>query len=246
MDGAWASTADALVAGAHAAAHATASAPPEGRLGVALALGGGLVAGLVHVLTGPDHLAAVAPLSVRHGRRAWRAGWSWGTGHAVGAAAVTLLALALRGALPIEAWSPWSKLLIGVSLLIIGFAGIRRALRLHVARPGEVAPLRAAGTRVHGHRAAYAVGMIHGVGGLAHVFAVVPALLLPSTGDAAFYLAAYCLSSIVAMTAFAGAVGALAERFARATRWTTERAERALLLASSALAAVVGLLWLGL
>jgi hypothetical protein len=54
----------------------------------------------------------------------------------VGAAAVTLLALALRGALPIEAWGPWSKLLIGVSLLLIGFAGIRRAL----ARPGESRP----------------------------------------------------------------------------------------------------------
>jgi hypothetical protein len=88
--------------------------------------------------------------------------------------------------------------------------------------------------------------MIHGVGGLAHVFAVVPALLLPSTGDAAFYLTAYCLSSVAAMTVFAGAIGSLAERLAHASRWTAVRAERALLLASSALAAVVGLLWIGL
>jgi len=40
----------------------------------------GLAAGLIHVLSGPDHLAAVAPLAGGRGR-AWRAGFLWGLGH---------------------------------------------------------------------------------------------------------------------------------------------------------------------
>jgi hypothetical protein len=238
MDGLWTSTTDALSASAHAAAHASASSPLEGETGVLLAIGGGLVAGLVHVFTGPDHLAAVAPLAVQHGRRAWRAGWSWGTGHALGAAAVTALALALRSALPVEAWSPWSRVLVGMSLLWIGFSGARRALR----RGDSSGSVEHHAT----HRTAYAVGMLHGVGGLAHLFAVVPALLLPSTGDAAFYLAAYCLSSIAAMTIFAGSMGTLSERLARAAKGTRFQLEKALLLGSSALAAALGVIWIGL
>ena len=38
----------------------------------------GIVAGIVHVLTGPDHLAAVAPLAVRRPKRAWLPGVRWG------------------------------------------------------------------------------------------------------------------------------------------------------------------------
>ena len=64
----------------------------------------GLAAGLIHVLSGPDHLAAVAPLAGGRGR-AWRAGFLWGLGHSGGVLAVGLLALALRGALPIDALS---------------------------------------------------------------------------------------------------------------------------------------------
>ena len=35
----------------------------------------GLSAGGLHVLAGPDHLAAVAPLAADSSRRRWLAGW---------------------------------------------------------------------------------------------------------------------------------------------------------------------------
>ena len=35
----------------------------------------GLLAGCFHVLSGPDHLAAVAPLALSSRTRAWREGW---------------------------------------------------------------------------------------------------------------------------------------------------------------------------
>jgi len=61
----------------------------------------GLLAGAFHVLSGPDHLAAVAPLALSsEGRHAWREGWRWGLGHTAGVIVVALVALALRGLLP--------------------------------------------------------------------------------------------------------------------------------------------------
>ena len=40
----------------------------------------GALAGLFHVLAGPDHLAAVGPLALDGRRRGWLAGWTWGSG----------------------------------------------------------------------------------------------------------------------------------------------------------------------
>ena len=62
-----------------------------------LAAMAGAFAGAVHALAGPDHLAAVAPLSARaSGARAWRTGALWGAGHAAGVVLLGLLALWAR------------------------------------------------------------------------------------------------------------------------------------------------------
>ena len=53
----------------------------------------GVVAGALHVVAGPDHLAAVAPLAADGRRRLWRSGLLWGLGHTGGVVAVGLLAL---------------------------------------------------------------------------------------------------------------------------------------------------------
>ena len=45
---------------------------------------GGLFAGFLHVLTGPDHLAAVAPSAALRGMDAWRSGLRWRIGHSSG------------------------------------------------------------------------------------------------------------------------------------------------------------------
>ena len=60
----------------------------------------GLAAGLLHVFSGPDHLAAVAPLAAdERSRPQWRAGLQWGLGHTVGVLLIAgLLLLASRAA----------------------------------------------------------------------------------------------------------------------------------------------------
>ena len=64
----------------------------------------GLIAGLIHVLTGPDHLTAIAPLAVRRPDRAWVPGVRWAAGAtalagAVGAVVVFGLAVLLARSL---------------------------------------------------------------------------------------------------------------------------------------------------
>lgn len=63
----------------------------------------GLVAGAVHVLSGPDHLAAIAPYAVADKARSWRTGVRWGLGHSAGVLGVGLLVLLTRQVLPVEA-----------------------------------------------------------------------------------------------------------------------------------------------
>jgi threonine/homoserine/homoserine lactone efflux protein len=110
---------------------------------------GGASAGLIHVLSGPDHLAAIAPLASDGRRRFWTTGALWGLGHSTGVFTVGLLALLFRSWLPIDALSSWSERLVGVVLIGIGLWGLRRALRK---------PVLAA--QVHSHA--------HSHGGLTH------------------------------------------------------------------------------
>ena len=95
----------------------------------------GFVAGLFHVLSGPDHLAAVAPLALADRERGWVAGWTWGLGHASGVVAVAVVAIMLRDMLPpVEALSAWGERLVGVALIGIGLWALRRGARIMPAR----------------------------------------------------------------------------------------------------------------
>ena len=59
------------------------------------ALLAGFAAGLLHVFSGPDHLAAVAPLASNRARGQWLTGLQWGIGHTMG---VLLIAMLLSAA----------------------------------------------------------------------------------------------------------------------------------------------------
>ena len=89
----------------------------------------GALAGFFHVLAGPDHLAAVAPLAIDGRGRGWIAGWTWGLGHASGVVVVALLAVLLRDALPpIDVISGWSERLVGAALIVVGVWALRRSM----------------------------------------------------------------------------------------------------------------------
>lgn len=222
-----------------------------------LAIATGLVAGALHVVAGPDHLAAIAPLAVEGRKSAWREGLRWGLGHSAGVAAVALLGFALRDLLPIDAFSAWSERLVGVTLVAIGLWGLRRAvagrihahrhrhaaiehehIHVHLAKPGDALEHRAT-PHVHTH-AAFAIGSLHGLAGSAHFLAVLPALALPTASDAAQYVGAFALGTMIAMSSFSSAIGWCAARLAD----RGARAVQHLLGVCSAAAIAVGAWWL--
>jgi len=92
----------------------------------------GLLAGGVHVVSGPDHLAAVAPYAVRRRWRHWVPGALWGAGHVLGVSVIAVLAWAIREMLPLEAITAHSEMLVGVVLIAIGLWTVRTALRTRV------------------------------------------------------------------------------------------------------------------
>src|SRR5262245_22595029 len=128
----------------------------------------GIAAGFFHVLSGPDHLAAVAPLAAADRQRGWWSGLTWGAGHASGVAAVAVLAIQLRELLPsIDVISYWGERLVGVALIGVGLWALHRAFG---ARVSHHAPS-------HAH-ASFGFGILHGVAGSSHFFGVLPALAL--------------------------------------------------------------------
>lgn len=86
----------------------------------------GFAAGSVHVLTGPDHLAAVAPLSLDSKKSNWLVGFKWGLGHSAGVILVGVLALLFRELIPIDLISSYSERFVGVILIGIGLWGIKK------------------------------------------------------------------------------------------------------------------------
>ena len=199
----------------------------------------GLLAGLVHALSGPDHLSAVAPLVVGQRRRGWLAGLFWGIGHSLGVWGVGILALALRGLLPVERLSSWSERMVGAVLIAVGLWGLRRAwLARHPA------------VEEHGHahhvdpsrppKTALWIGSLHGLAGSSHLLGILPALALPSLAASAAYIVGFGLGAIVAMVAFSSALGLVAVRLTA----RDGRGYQALLAAFSAISIVVGGYWL--
>ncbi|MGE0444266.1 MAG: High-affinity nickel transporter [Vicinamibacterales bacterium] len=209
----------------------------------------GALAGLFHVLSGPDHLAAVAPIAVADRRRGWIAGWTWGAGHASGVAVVAVLAVVFRDLLPpIDVISSWGERLVGVALIGIGLWALSRSMRIEHAshRHGHVAHEHLHVRRGpawmqrlgHAHASFY-MGILHGVAGSSHFFGVLPALALPTRGAALTYIAAFGVGSVAAMTLFAAAVGLAGTRVPNAAG-----AHRLMMRAAAMVALVVGGVWL--
>jgi amino acid transporter len=209
----------------------------------------GALAGLFHVLAGPDHLAAIAPLAVDPRRRGWIAGWTWGIGHTSGVVVVALLAVLLRDTLPpIDVISAWSERLVGAALIVVGLWALRRSARIrpkphvHGAFHHDHLHVQAGPDwfRRLGHaHASFCFGVLHGVAGSSHFLGVIPALALPTRTAAVTYIAAFGVGTIAAMTGFAAAVS-LAAR----SRQPHHHLQRALLACAAVLAIVVGGIWL--
>lgn len=193
-----------------------------------IALLSGLLAGAGHVWSGPDHLAAIAPLAVRHPRRSWLPGLRWGIGHSGGVALIGVMSLMLREWLPLELLASWGERLVGVMLIGIGLWTLRKALQhtvhthehehggnrhVHVHLHSPKSSHAADSPHRHTH-AAFGIGILHGLAGSSHVLGILPMLAFPTRSQAFCYLGAFATGTVISMAGFSWTMGLAAQRAA--------------------------------
>jgi sulfite exporter TauE/SafE len=188
----------------------------------------GLFAGAYHVFTGPDHLAAVAPLSLTRQGRSWLVGLRWGLGHSSGVIIVGIVAYYFRDVIMNSSAFTWSERLVGLTLIGIGLWGLRRSLKTrvhthehvhsgeahqhpHVHAPANAHEPPKAKAHFHTHTALF-VGILHGLGGGSHLLGVIPTLGMPTRLAAATYLLSFGIGTIVAMMSFSTVMDLIASR----------------------------------
>nr|GMC78330.1 chloroplast zebra-necrosis protein [Ipomoea batatas]GMC85321.1 chloroplast zebra-necrosis protein [Ipomoea batatas] len=193
----------------------------------------GFLAGCLHTLSGPDHLAALAPLSIGRTRMESAAvGALWGCGHDAGQLLFGLLFLLLKDrlSLHIGLLQTWGTRVVGFTLLVIGAMGIREAFEnengeFDVSLQGGFETAAAAiGKKSKVGFATFATGIVHGLQPDA-LMMVVPALALPSRFAGAAFLFMFLAGTVIAMggyTAFlASCSQALKDRVPRITEKLT-------------------------
>lgn len=214
----------------------------------------GLAAGAAHVVTGPDHLAALAPIAAEDPARAARLGFRWGLGHGLGVVALGAVGMFAQSWIDVGVVSAWAEVSVGFVLVLVGGWAFLRASRLVVhahehdhgqghedhshihVHPSDKDHDAAEAHLGHSH-AAFFVGALHGAAGTGHLLGLLPSLALPPV-EAAMYLAAYFVAAVGAMVAFGGLMGALVRTRGAAML-------RRVMYSSSAIAVFLGVYWVG-
>ena len=206
-----------------------------------LPLLGGFVAGFLHVLSGPDHLSAIAPLSAHNPEHSSRAGLRWGIGHTTGVCLLGLLVLLFKNAIPLDKLSGTGEKLVGLVLISIGIWSIRSAMYPN-SSGSHTHKQTITHTHTHPHTgiASFYIGILHGIAGTSHIFGIVPALAFKSTFESVVYLVSFGVGTVLAMTVFSGLLGYLTAYFS--PRYPG--LQKQILTAAGGIAIAVGVAWM--
>ena len=191
-------------------------------------LAAGLIASILHVIAGPDHLAAVAPFAIESKRKAWKIGLFWGVGHLVGMVAIGLLFALFKEIIPVDAISKYSEQLVGIVLVGIGIWSFYRIFKKkkkhkHLHVHAEDAPVIHSHEHQHDHNsthhhkhpeklkqnnlASFSIGILHGLAGISHFLLFLPVLGFETQSDSMAYIIGFAMGIVVAMVTFAFVIG---------------------------------------
>lgn len=228
---------------------------------VTFSLTAGLIASMLHVITGPDHLAAVVPFAIESKKRAWKIGLFWGIGHLVGMLFIGLLFVVFKEMIPVETISEYSEQLVGVVLVGIGVWAFYKIFRKdknhkHLHIHSEGAPIIHSHKHEHSHEkshhhvhgktikqsnfASFSIGFLHGLAGIAHFLLFIPVLGFEEQSDAVLYVVGFGIGIVVAMTVFAFVIGKIAS-FAK--NGHNELFFKGIRFAGGLFAVVIGIYW---
>ena len=226
----------------------------------------GIIASSLHVVTGPDHLAAVTPLAIENKKRSWGVGLFWGLGHIVGMLLIGLLFLAFKEFIPIEAISHYSEQIVGVILVGIGIWAIYKVINPSIPRhkhphyhndPEPHVHIHAhphdhehdhGPEHTHSHKkvirqnniAALGVGTIHGFAGVSHLILLIPTLALPSITESVLYLTGFAIGTLFAMITYAAVIGFIGQQ---SSAMKSPRAFQVVRIVGGLLAIGIGVFW---
>lgn len=198
----------------------------------------GLAAGFLHTLCGPDHLAALTPLTIGRGRAAASAlGALWGFGHSTGQLILGLVFVLLKERFHdlVPALSRWSGTVVGLTLMAIGLMGIYETyfeggeaeehaepeLKLAMAGGGTASAGSSSGSFQAQARmglATYATGIVYGLHPDA-LFVVIPALALPTKLAAIAYCSMFVIGTVAAMGGYTLAIGTTSAALTKERPW---------------------------
>lgn len=188
-----------------------------------------IMASMMHVISGPDHLAAVTPLVLETKRKAWKIGLVWGFGHILGMLMIGVLFLLFREHIPVESISEHSEQLVGLVLIGVGAWAFYRIFNerkthrhphIHLDEKPYVHVHKHVHKHVHNtivpnhehsHEkvirqnllSSFGIGVLHGFAGIAHFLLLLPVLGFDSQWEGIRYIIGFGIGTIIAMTAYA-------------------------------------------
>ena len=190
---------------------------------------GGIAASMLHVISGPDHLAAVTPLAIETKRKVWKIGLLWGLGHLSGMLIIGVLFLLFKEYIPLEKISGYSEQLVGLVLIVVGLWALRSIFskKSHHRHPhihdGDEPYIHVhehhheVNTLDHHHShektvkrhqwSSYGIGTLHGLAGIAHFILFLPVLGFEKFSDRIQYILGFSLGTILAMTIYTFLLG---------------------------------------
>ena len=190
----------------------------------------GIAASVLHVVSGPDHLAAVTPLAIETRRKVWKIGLLWGFGHLTGMLLIGLLFLLFRQYIPLEKISEHSEQLVGVVLIIVGLWALfsifykRKNHKhphvhdgedpyIHEHDESKLNHSHAHSKKVRQNQwSSFGIGVLHGLAGIAHFILLLPVLGFENQFDSIQYIIGFGLGTVLAMTIYTFLLGQLANK----------------------------------
>ena len=222
----------------------------------------GIIAAMLHVITGPDHLAAVTPFAIESKKRAWKVGVFWGIGHLFGMGLIGILFLLFEEYLPIEKISNYSEQLVGFVLIFIGLWAFyqifnKKDSHKHLHVHSNNSPVIHTHPHLHSHKndhqhthqnkikhsyyTSFSVGILHGLAGVAHFILFIPILGFASTIAATQYIIGFAIGTLLAMTVYALVIGKIASL---AKKEHNDDFLKGIRLAGGLFAIIIGVYWL--
>ena len=217
---------------------------------------------MLHVIMGPDHVAAILPFVIESKRKAWKIGLFWAIGHIFGMLLIGLLFILFKELIPVEQISLYSEQLVGLVLVFIGiwafvkiFKSDQHHKHLHVHSENQ--PIIHKHSHEHSHNpshnhihppqekqgylASFWIGVLHGLAGVAHFILFLPVLGFENNFTAGIYIAGFILGILLSMTVFSLIVGKITG-FARNEH--NQNLYRGIRLAGGVFAIIIGIYWI--